>query len=60
MSIVLLRVARRVLEAPLSAMSAGILFARDQGHADIATDLTRIKTEWARTCSSLLNRLGDA
>lgn len=51
------RVARTVLEAPLKAMSAGVLFARDQGHADIAAELTTIKEDWARMSSHLLERI---
>jgi hypothetical protein len=57
MSAVLLRVARRVLEAPLPAMSAGILLARDNGHADVADELMRVKSEWVRTSAKLLERL---
>ena len=57
MSAVLLRVARRVLEAPLPAMSAGILLARDHSQPDVADDLTRIKSEWVRACGKLLARL---
>jgi hypothetical protein len=38
-------------------MSAGILLARDNGHADVADELMRVKSEWVRTSAKLLERL---